>query len=72
MEYNEEKDNIIHYNNIGNESNYQKEGKSKQRSKFEDLKSKYILIKIFNLMTKKKLLKIMHYNKKLQKIRFNH
>ena len=36
-------------------------------SKFEDLKSKYILIKIFDLLTKKKSLEIIHYNKKLQK-----
>ena len=41
--------------------------KDEQTKGFENLKSDYFIIKLFNIIKEKKTLKIVKYNKKLQK-----
>ena len=41
--------------------------KSEQKNYFDNLKSNFILRKLFNMIKENKLLSIMKYNKKLQK-----
>ena len=40
----------------------------KSKDKFENLKNNYLLQKIFDNLKRKKLLKIIKYNKNIQKI----
>ena len=50
--------------NISNEENITQ---SKSKIIFDNLKSDYFLLKLFNIMKKNKSFEIMKYNKKLQK-----
>ena len=51
--------------NVSKESNKENES-SKQTPIIENIKSRYILSKIYDNMTKKKKLEIVKYNKKIQ------
>ena len=51
--------------NASNENNKENEG-AKPNPIIENIKSRYILSKIYNNMTKKKKLEIVKYNKKMQ------
>ena len=53
--------------NLGNISNDEKLKQIKTKFDFENLKCDYFLIKIFDIMKKKRTLEIIKVNKKLQK-----